>query len=482
MTPLRSVKWLIALIATTMAFLEVMDMIIVTVSMRSMCGALSASTAQISWTMSAYMISAAIVTPLTGLFVSRYGRRRVLLYGILGFALFSGLCGLANSLQMMIVFRVLQGAAGAPLTPLAQSIMAEFFQAEERHKAMALFSIGIMTAPLFGPIIGGYINDDASWRFIFFINVPICLLIYHFAYRYVQDTPLTKTPIDGLGLVTMVLGIGLLQFLLSEGSNYDWFNSRIMILSAFLGMFSLTFFVVHSYGRSHRIINFAVFGDRNFIKALLLGVLFNAGFMAATPLISIQLEAVLGYPAAYVGYLLAPRGLASIVMMILMPGLMRHFKAPILIEMGFILYACGTDLLSQQSALVMNHIAIVCSTLLQGMATAFFFVPLSVVAYKTLPRDLISQASGVFNFTRAWGGSLGLSIFVLLQEYSLQNSWNHVHFQDAGPRAMGGLLQEIIRQTAMLSYANTYFLIALTFLVGFALAVGMLSTRIKNAI
>jgi DHA2 family multidrug resistance protein len=481
-------NWLIAFIATAMAFLEVMDMTITSVSLQQMRGALSATATQISWTMSTYIICAAIITPLSGFLILRFGRRKLMLLCILGFSISSALCGISTSFISLLILRGIQGLFGAPLAPIAQSIMAETFQGEERNKAMALFSMGIMSAPLFGPIIGGYFNDSLSWRFSFFINIPICIVIFMLALNLIRETPTKIFPIDWQGLLFIVAGIFGIQFVLEQGNFYDWYHSLLIFSSTIIGISCIVLFIIHSLGKENTIIPLPLFFDKNFAFSLIFGVLFSAGFFGVISILPMQLESINGYPAASVGWLLAPRGVTSISCMILMPSLMKKFKAHYLVMTGFLLFALGSYLLSQQSYIAVSKTQIIFATMLQGMSTAFFFVPLSVIAYRTLARENLAQASGVFNFARSLGGSLGISLSNMLQERFFQENWNHFisHLLPTNYALMKWLTQQkillapssatlgniqaaVFQRTSTMAYANTYLILSFIFILGFIL-------------
>lgn len=492
-------RWLIALCATAMAFIEVMDMTIVSVSLRHMRADFSATTAQITWTISIYIISAAIVMPLSGFLMLRYGRKRVLLYSIIGFGLSSVLCGLASSLVILIFCRALQGAFGAPLAPIAQAIMAEAFQGSDRNKAMSLFSIGIMTAPLFGPIIGGYLNDSLSWRFSFFINVPICFFIMIIMRRLLTESQVQSFSIDWLGVMLIILGIGGIQFILELGNTYDWFNSFLIFSTTILAITSILLYIINSCNKANALIPLNIFLNRNFLFSIVFGIFFSAGFMGSISILPMQLQSLYGLPAQSVGWLLAPRGLASILLMLFMPVLMKRYDSKYLVMLGFIFFALGTYLLSRQSYIAINENQIIIATVLQGMSSAFFFVPLSVVAYKNMSRSVVPQASGFFNFARTLGSSIGVSFTTLIYERLFQQNWNNIisHIRTTNDVVLNWiesgnlditnintiklLHDQVFIQANRLAYSNSYLMLSLILIMGaFIVAIMIIMENYKS--
>lgn len=480
----KQTNWIIAVLATAMAFVEIMDMTIISVSLRQMKGTFTVTSAQISWAISIYTISAAIMMPLSGMLIMRYGRRKILLYSILGFTISSMLCGLSWSFAILLSFRFIQGITGASLAPIAQTIMAETFQGDDRNKAMAIFSMGIMSAPLFGPIIGGYLNDMISWRLVFFINFPIGMVVLFLTNKLVKESQRRVFPIDWIGIILLAVGICGIQFVLEQGNFYNWFNSLFITITSIIGAGFIILFILHSVSRENAIIPMSLFRDTRFTMAIILGLIFNLGFLGVVSLLPIELETIYNYSAHDVGWLLSPRGFSSIIFMILMPMIMRRVNMYILIMSSFLCFAFGAYSLSWQSEIGFDNITIVVATIFQGIATGCFFVPLSVIAYKTLQRSMMAQASGVFNFARAFGGSIGIAGANLLQERLLQQNWNYSisklnsadssfklwkHYQPLSwskLEIINKLHELLLFHSNFLAYINTYIVLSLIFIVG----------------
>lgn len=416
-------RWMIAFTVILLAVVEVLDITIVSVALLNMKGALSASPDQITWTITVYVIAAAIFMPLTGFLTKRFGRRRLLFWSALGFAAASFLCGLAQTLTQMILFRGLQGAFGALLPTLAQSTLLDTFRGEEANKAMAFFGVGIMLAPILGPILGGYITDTVSWRWIFFINVPICLIAAALTLLFLVETPIQKVKTDWVGLLLLALSIGSMQYILDKGNDTGWFSSHWLLGVAVFSLLAWFFFLLRGIGRKAHVINFAIFKDKNYTLSCLAMLIYCGVLLGAYSWLPLWLEIFMHYPAMTVGLVLIPRGVACLLGMFLMPTLLKWLDARLLVIIACIAYAAGSYLMVHFN-LTISPETLLWPNVLQGLATGFFFVPLTALAYQTLSPAYLDEASGLFNFFRSLGSSIGVALFSTIMAVMAQRSWN----------------------------------------------------------
>jgi DHA2 family multidrug resistance protein len=288
--------------------MQVLDTTIVNVALPNMAGQLDATPDNISWVLTSYLIASAIFMPLTGYLTDRLGQRRYLLISIAGFVIFSALCGMAVSLFQMVLFRFLQGIFGASLVPLSQSIMLQIFPGEQRGKAMAIWSMGVMVAPILGPTLGGWLTEDVSWRWTFYINLPVGILSFLLAIRYVSDTVPRERRMDWMGFASLSLAIGALQLVLDRGNQDDWFSSQMLTAAALIGAISFLFFIVYAWtGKHHPLFDLRIFSDRNFLFASLIMTAIGIGFFGGMLLQSLFLQNFLGYPTFEAGLYMAAR-------------------------------------------------------------------------------------------------------------------------------------------------------------------------------
>jgi DHA2 family multidrug resistance protein len=361
--------------------------------------------------------------PLTGLISGRYGRKKTLIISAFGFAFSSLLCGFAQNLIQIIIFRGLQGVFGALLPPLAQSTIVSIFNGHERNKAMAFYGMGMMIGPIFGPVLGGYITDHMGWRWLFFINVPVCLLGAYFAVRYLVETPIVKNKIDWKGLFLLACGIGMLQFVLDKGNEVGWFSAHSIQLASFISLSALSIFIFRGINQQGGVINFKIFKDRYYRLSCFAMLLYCAVLLGTFSWLPLWLELFMNYSPTQAGLAIMPRGIACLLIMIITPKLLKTFDPRLLIAISCLGFAAGSIMIAHFN-LLQGESAIVMPNILQGLATGFFFVPLSVMAYQTLPKHFMDEASGLFSFFRSLGSSIGVAIFSAIMSTESQASWN----------------------------------------------------------
>jgi DHA2 family multidrug resistance protein len=414
----------VAVMAATV--MQVLDTTIVNVALPQMAGQLNATPDQISWVLTSYLVSSGIVMLLTGFFSDRLGQKRYLLYSIIGFTITSALCGIAGSLFQIVLFRLLQGVFGAALVPLSQSIMVQTFPPEDRGKAMAIWGMGVMIGPILGPTLGGWLTEVLGWRWTFFINLPVGIFSALLAWRVVAQTETRQRDVDWLGLLLLGAAIGALQFVLDRGNQDDWFNSRTITLAAIVCATGFIGFLFHSLRETkHPILNPAIFRDRNFATASLLLGVFGLGLFGNLFLQPLMLENLFHYPSLTTGFMLAPRGIASMISMMVVGKLIRHTDPRLLISIGVIIFSIGSYGTTLYN-LDIDPFWVMWPAIIQGFGLGLVFVPLSTIAFSTLPQRHAAEAAGVYSLLRTIGSGVGISIVATMMSRHTQIAWNHL--------------------------------------------------------
>ncbi|ODN42400.1 DHA2 family efflux MFS transporter permease subunit [Piscirickettsia litoralis] len=423
-------RWVITLILVLVTGLEILDMTIVTVSLQDMRGSLGATSDQISWTVTSYMVMSAIVMPLSGFLTSRLGRKRLLIIVIIGFGVFSSLCGFSTSLTEIVIFRALQGGFGALLAPISQATINDLFancSESERNKSMALYGVGIMTAPVFGPIIGGYLTQNINWRWDFFVNIPICIIVLPLIVLFIKETQRKSSRIDWLGMGVMALAVGSFQVVLDQGSSKDWFSSDQIVILLIISVISFAYFLYRGIKLGRRnIVNLGMFKDRLFSGSIFLILTYCMVLIGLLSWLPLFLETLLHYPALTAGEVLAPRGLTAAAAMMLLPMLMSFIPAYRLVMFGFLLTAIGSYLMMTTFSLQISENIVLIPNIIQGVASGLVFVPLARTFYSNLPVEDHDEAAGMFSFARSIGGSIGVSIMGTIFVRLSQVNWNEL--------------------------------------------------------
>ncbi len=331
--------WLIAIAVMSSTFMEVLDTTVVNVSLPHIAGNLSATTDEATWTLTSYLVANAIILPMTGWLAGRFGRKRLLTLSVTGFTIASFFCGLAPSLPFLILFRIIQGAAGGGLQPLSQAILLESFPPEKRGQAMGFWALGIVVAPMLGPVVGGWLTDNYSWRWVFYINVPIGILALLLTQAFIFDPPYLrdkkKTGIDYWGIGLLVLGMGCLQIMLDKGQEDDWFSSQFIVTLAILAVVGLVGLVIRELKAEHPVIDLSVFRYRSYAVGTFLMTTVGFVFYGSTVLLPLLMQEVLGYTATHAGITNLPRGMASFLFMPVVGFLVGKVDARKLLGMGF---------------------------------------------------------------------------------------------------------------------------------------------------
>jgi len=414
--PLRDGSLLLGTIALSLAtFMNVLDTSIANVSIPAMSGDLGVSPDQGTWVITSFGVANAISLPLTGWLTQRYGQVRLFTASVLLFVLASFLCGLAPSLGWLIVFRVIQGAVAGPMIPLSQSLLLSSYPKEKSGTALAMWSITTLVAPVVGPLLGGWITDNISWPWIFYINVPVGLgaaAVTWLLYRK-RETPTVRLPIDGVGLGLLVIWVGALQVMLDRGKDLDWFQSGQIVTLAIAAVIGLALFVVWELTDRHPVVDLRLFGRRNFWTSTLAMSLGYGTFFGNVVLLPLWLQQYMGYTATMAGMVLAPVGVLAILLTPIVGKNMKRVDPRVFATASFGILAVVLLMRSHFNTSA-DFATLLVPTIIQGAALAVFFIPLITLGLSGLTPDRIPAASGLFNFARITAGSFGTSIATTL--------------------------------------------------------------------
>ncbi|HKP85335.1 MAG TPA: DHA2 family efflux MFS transporter permease subunit [Blastocatellia bacterium] len=404
--------WVIAVSVMLATFMEVLDTSVANVALPHIAGNLSASTDQATWVLTSYLVSNAIVLPATGWLSATFGRKRLLVFCIVVFTLSSLMCGAATSLSMLIIARVIQGAGGGALQPIAQATMLESFPAHKRGMAMAVYGMGVVVAPIIGPTLGGWITDNYSWRWVFYINIPVGIIAVLMSQSFIEDPPYIKNAvrrqIDYIGFGIMALWLASLQIMLDKGQDEDWFSSSWITSLAIISAASLVAFVVWELRSKEPIVNLRVLKNRNFAVGTFLIMIVGVVLYGTTALLPLFLQNLMGYPALQSGIAVSPRGLGSMFAMIVVARLIGWIDNRWLIIAGFAMLGVSVYVLGGIN-LDIAPSNILWPIIISGTAMGFIFVPLSTMAVGTLRQEEMGNATGLYNLMRNLGGSFGIS-------------------------------------------------------------------------
>ncbi len=414
--PLHGAALLLITVAIGMAtFMEILDTTIVNVSVPAIGGALGVSPNEGTWAISSYSLAAAIMQPLTGWIGRRFGEVRTFVMSAALFVLFSAICGLATSLPMLVVGRLMQGAVSGPMVPMAQALLVRSYPPSQRGMAMGLWAMIVFVAPIFGPIIGGWITDQYSWPWIFYINVPIGLLASFTIWAILRkrDSKRVRVPIDAVGLVLLVIGVGALQFMLDNGNNKDWFDSPAIVAAAVLAAVCITYLIAWEWTDRHPVVDLHLFGYRNFrvgVIGLSLGFL---AFFGAAVLFPLWLQTTNGYTATWAGLATAPVGIIGVLFMPILGRNIGKMNLRLMSTIAFITFGVTMYWMS-----TLNETAtfwqLAAPRFWQGFGVAFFFLPMNMILLSEMAPDQIASAVGLSNFLRSMAASTSTALTVWL--------------------------------------------------------------------
>jgi MFS transporter, DHA2 family, multidrug resistance protein len=404
--------WIIAVSVMFATFMEVLDTTVVNVSLPHIAGSLSATIDEATWALTSYLVANAIVLPMTGWLASRFGRKNLLMRSVVGFTGASFLCGLAPTLGMLIVFRVIQGATGGALQPLSQAVLLEAFPPEDRGKAMGFWGLGIVVAPILGPVLGGWLTENYSWRWVFYINIPVGIASIVMTKLFIFDPDYLRQEsrrIDYWGIGMLAVGIGALQIVLDKGQEVDWFASRTITVLALVSAITLVTLVVHELSTDDPVVDLRVFKERSYAVGVFLMTVVGFVLYGSLVLLPIMLQTLLGYPPLQAGIAMAPRGVGSFIMMPLTGLMTGRFDARKLLTSGLVLGGLTLVWLSLLN-LQAGYWDVFWPQLFQGAGMALLFVPLTTVSMDPIPRERMGNATSLFNLMRNIGGSIGIAM------------------------------------------------------------------------
>jgi MFS transporter, DHA2 family, multidrug resistance protein len=411
--------WLIALVVTMATFMEVLDTSVANVSLPHIAGNLSAGLDESTWVLTSYLVSNAVVLPLSGWLSERFGRKRFYMSCVALFTISSLLCGFAPSLGWLVFFRVLQGAGGGGLQPSEQAILADTFPPAKRGMAFAIYGMAVVVAPALGPTLGGWITDNFTWRWIFFVNIPVGVLSLILTSRLISDPPYLKNrkragvKIDYVGFGLIALGLGMLQVVLDKGQREDWFETPYIRVFTVIFIVALILGIIWELRVKEPVVDLRLFKDRTFLMGNVM--LFIVGFVlySSTVLLPQFAQELMGYTAEQSGKVISPGGIAVMLLMPLVGFLVTHYDARKIIVIGFVLVAAGLFNMMRFN-LQVDFQTMMWARVLQSTGLAFIFVPINTVAYAFLPREKNNAASGLINLSRNIGGSVGISFVTTL--------------------------------------------------------------------
>jgi DHA2 family multidrug resistance protein len=390
------------------SILQALDTTIANVALPHIRGSLSATLEQMGWVLTSYIVASAIMTPLSGWLAGQIGRKKVLLVSVAGFTVASALCGMAQSLAQLVLFRLLQGVCGAALVPLSQAVLLDINPPERHGKATAIWAMGVLIGPIIGPALGGWLTENHSWRWVFYINVPFGVLSVLGILSFLHETESRRSPFDFFGFATLSLAIGALQIMLDRGQLQDWFGSTEIWLEALVSGVAFYLFVVHTLTARAPFVSPALFRDRNFavgnIFIFIVGVVLFATLALLPPL----LQDLMGYPVITTGLVTAPRGIGGFLTMALVGRLIGRVDARLLIAVGLGMTAVSLWMMCGLSP-QMDARLIIWSGFLQGVGTGFAYVPLAAVSFATLAPQLRYEGTSIFNLLRNVGSSIGIA-------------------------------------------------------------------------
>ena len=471
--PPPATRRLLTLFVMISAIMNLVDTTIANVALPHMQGTTSASREEIAWVLTSYIVAAAIFTPLTGWLAKRFGRKRLLLISIVGFTVVSALCGMAQSLAQLVLFRVLQGVFGSSLVPMSQSTLLDINPPKDHGKAMAIFGLAAVMGPLIGPLAGGFLTDNFSWRWVFYINLPFGVISFLGLSAFMPERPAEPAAkLDFLGFGLLAIGLGSLQLVLDRGQQLDWFASTEIVVELTLCLLSLWLFVIHSLTARRPFISPAIFADRNFAIATAIGFSLGVLIYSAMALIPPMMEALFGYSTLGVGLTLAPRGLGTLVAMMVVGRLIGRIDSRLMISAGLLLSGLSMWQMAHLT-LQSDRAIIIWSGVVQGFGSSIIFVPLVTMAFATLPARLRDEGSALNAMIRNMGASVGIAV---IEALTFRNSATvHARLAEGlrpdnpamGLRLpgmdwsslaqLGGLEGLVSRQALMVSYVDSYW-------------------------
>jgi DHA2 family multidrug resistance protein len=469
----RALITVCTMIATLM---QALDSTIANVALPYMQGSFAATTDQITWVLTSYIVAAAIMTAPVGWFSERFGRKTLFIACLLGFTITSMLCGVAQSLSQMVFFRFAQGMFGAALVPLSQATLLDLYPIEQRGQAMAIWGMGVMVGPILGPTLGGYLTDVYDWRWVFFINLPFGILAIGGLMIFLEESPRTsRLQFDWIGFFVLSLGIGALQLMLDRGEQKDWFSSSEILIEAALAVLGLYLFIVHVCLAEKPFIKPRIFKDINFLSGFLMMFAIGIVLLASSALLAPYLQSLAGYPVREAGLLMAPRGVGTMVAMLFAGRIVNRIDGRLIMFVGILALAYSLWEMTKWTPNV-GPWTLASVTIVQGFGMGLVFLPLQVFAFATLPSQLRTDGTALFSLVRNVGSAIGVSVtsFMLAQNTQivhsqiaeavtpfnrmLQTGGAYLIWNSATSAGLSALNAEITRQATSIAYVNDFLL------------------------
>jgi MFS transporter, DHA2 family, multidrug resistance protein len=501
--------WLIAISVMLATFMEVLDTSVANVSLPHIGGSFAATPEEATWVLTSYLVSNAVILPTTAWLAGTFGRKRVLIVCIFIFTAASAVCGAATSLGMLIVARVVQGVGGGALQPIAQAVLLESFPPARRGVAMAVFAMGIIVAPILGPTLGGFITDEYSWRWVFYINLPVGAVAVLMAQAFIEDPPYIARPrgrIDYIGFALLAVGLGTLQLVLDKGQEDDWLAAVWIRWFLAVSMAALVLFVVRELLVEHPIVDLRVFRNRNFAVGTLMITILGMVLYGTTAMLPLFLQTLLGYTAVDAGLAVSPRGLGALVSSITVGRLVGLLDPRLLMMTGFGIMATSGFLFSRMSLdVAMSNV--VWTNILNGSANPLVFIPMSTTTMSTLRNHQIGNATGIYNLMRNIGASIGIAAMTTLLARGAQHhqailiahatpyepayrAWldqataalsGSLGPAAAAPAALGLLYRTLLQQATLLAYLDNFRWISLLAILCAPLVLLFRKGRVRSA-
>ena len=493
---LKGGKLMLAAFVLALAnFMVVLDMTIANVSVPHITGSLAVSSSQGTWVITSYAVAEAICVPLTGWLAGRFGAVRVFGISLIGFTIFSVLCGLSNSLVMLVICRIGQGIFGGPIMPLSQTLLMRIFPPEKQSQAMGMWAMTTVVGPILGPILGGTISDNLSWHWIFFINIPVGILCAFGVMKLLKsaETPIAKLKIDSIGLALLILWIGALQLILDLGHERDWFSSPLICTLAVIMVIGFVVFVIWEMTEKHPVVNIQIFKYKGFTIATAALALGFGAFFGSIVLIPQWLQLNLGYTATWAGYLTATMGFGSLMMSPVVAKLATKHDPRALASFGLMILGCVT-LMRAFWTTDADFMALAWPQIIQGFAVPFFFIPLTNLALGAVRPDEIASAAGLMNFVRTMAGAIGASLAVTIWDDHTKLSRSemvaNLHVESAqqdlmqqgfsSEKALGVISSLVDKEALTLSVNHVFLIFAMIFI--FASLIIWLCPKPKNIV
>jgi DHA2 family multidrug resistance protein len=486
--------WIVAVAVMFATFMEVLDTTVVNVSLPHIASSMAATTEEATWALTSYLVANAIILPMTGWLASQLGRKRLLMLSTAGFTIASFLCGAAPNLASLVIFRIIQGATGGALQPLSQAVLLESFKPQERGRAMGFWGLGIVVAPILGPVVGGWLTENYSWRWVFYINLPFGVASLLMTRAFVHDPPyLKKAPqgIDYWGVGMLVVGIGALQYVLDKGQQDDWFADPAILTLSIVSAVALTALIVQQLRSRSPIVDLRLFKDRTYAVGVFLMTVLGFVLYGSLVLLPVMLQTLWGYSSYQAGQAMVPRGIGSMVMMPLV-GVLTGFVDPRRLLIIGLTVGGGTLVWMGQLSLQAGYWDLFWPQLLQGAGLALLFVPLTTVSMATISQERMGFATSLFNLMRNIGGSVGIAITgtILQRQRQVMGTrlGEHISLYDpttqsmlsqitnglvaagvdavtASERALAILRGMLLREASMVSFVMLFRLLGVVFLL-----------------